>query len=221
MATVALILAGAAVGYAATVYSDFLIHRNVWHGRWRVVHRGPLRWLLYPHYVHHLKAHHRHARRHRGDLEAGGAVPEAALRDVERRYATPWTVRYGLECTRHGITIRGVECLAHYWAVYLVTPQPYVALVVWVVLGPATGVPAAVMPACAVATQVLHRYYHMAPTARVRLAPRWLRWAVGSREFGRLAAEHQMHHYDRRAADDYYGVLPFGNRLLRPFLGIN
>src|SRR6202022_3389716 len=102
----ALILTGILVGYAATVHADYLIHRNIWHGRWRIVHRGPLRWLLYPHYVHHLKAHHRHA---------------------EAKYKGAWNVHYGLRCTAHGITIRGVECFAHYLAVFFVTPQPYIA----------------------------------------------------------------------------------------------
>jgi len=92
---------------------------------------------------------------------------------------------------------------------------------VWWALGPAAGVPALLMPACAAATQVLHRYYHMTPPARRSHAAWWLSWAVRSREFSRLAEEHQKHHYDPRFTDDYYGVLPFGNLLLRPVLGKN
>lgn len=221
MEVVALVLVGAAIGYASTVHADFLIHRNIWHGRWRIVHRGPLRWLLYPHYIHHLKAHHRHARLHRGQLEGGHAVPAASHQKVEERYWARWNIHYGLRCTRHGITIRGLECLLHYWSVFLVTPQPYVALALWWVLGPAAGIPALLMPGCAVVTQVLHRYYHMTEATRSACAPRWLRWAVASREFGRLADEHQQHHYDSKFKDDYYGVLPFGKWLLRPLLGKN
>jgi hypothetical protein len=218
---VALMLTGMLIGYASTVHADFLIHRNIWHGRWRIVHRGPLRWLLYPHYVHHWKAHHRHAHQHRKRLEDGEAVPDESHRKVEARYQSWWNVRYGLQCTRHGITIRGIECLAHYWLVYLVTPQPYIACWLWIVLGPAAGIPAALTPGCAVFTQVFHRYYHMSEEARVAFVPRWLRWVVRSREFARLAEEHRLHHYDSRFRDDYYGVLPFGNRLLRPLLGKN
>lgn len=215
------ILVGVLVGYAATVHADYLIHRNIWHGRWRIVHRGPLRWLLYPHYVHHLKAHHRHARVHAGHLEAGEAVPEESHRLIEDKFHRHWHVHYGLQCTEHGITIRGLECYLHYLAVFFVTPQPYVAATLWWLLGPAAGIPAAVMPLCAVVTQVLHRYYHMSIEARRRCAPRWLRWAVTNREFARLADEHHRHHYDGRCADDYYGVLPFGHRLLRPLLKKN
>lgn len=109
----------------------------------------------------------------------------------------------------------------HYWTVFFVTPQPYIALLLWYGLGPAAGISAALMPVCAVSTQVLHRYYHMSAAARIGHAPAWLRWAVGSREFNRLAEEHQKHHYDARFKDDYYGVLPFGNRLLRSVLGRN
>jgi hypothetical protein len=221
MGVVAQVLIGTVIGYAATVHADYLIHRNIWHGRWRIVHRGPLRWLLYPHYVHHLKAHHRHARVHRRQLEDGAAVPAASHQQVEGRYRRWWSIHYGLRCTDHGITIRGLECLLHYWAVFVVTPQPYVALLLWWLVGPASGVPAALMPGVAVVTQVLHRYYHMTPAARVAHAPRWLRWAVRSEEFARLAAEHQQHHNDPRFKDDYYGVLPYGNRLLRPLLGKN
>ena len=221
MAVVALIFAGASVGYVATVHADFLIHRNIWHGRWMIVHRGPLRWLLYPHYVHHFRSHHRHAHRHRDFLEWGNAIPEESHREVEKKFEESWSISYGLRCTRHGITIRGLECVVHYWAVYFVTPQPYVALLLWYALGPAAGIPALIMPGCAVCTQIAHRYYHMSDAARSSHAPRWLRWAVRSKEFTRLAKEHQQHHYDPRFKDDYYGVLPFGNRLLRPFLGKN
>jgi hypothetical protein len=77
------------------------------------------------------------------------------------------------------------------------------------------------MPVCAVFTQVVHRYYHMSADTRQAHAPKWLRWAVGTKEFARLAEEHQKHHYDPRFKDDYYGVLPFGNWLLRPALGKN
>jgi hypothetical protein len=221
MYSLALILTGVSVGYAATVHADFLIHRNIWHGRWRIVHRGPLRWLLYPHYVHHLKAHHRHAAGHRGHLEEGLAVPVESHRDIEAKYKGAWSVHHGLRCTAHGITIRGVECFAHYLAVFLVTPQPYIAALLWLGLGPAAGIPAALMPLCAVTTQVLHRYYHMSAAARIDRAPVWLRWVVRSREFARLADEHKKHHYERRFFDDYYGVLPFGDRLLRPVLRKN
>jgi len=221
MAEVALILFGTLIGYATTVHADFLIHRNIWHGRWRIVHRGPLRWLLYPHYVHHWKAHHRHAHHHRGQLEGGDVVPVESHRHVEMKYQPWWNVHYGLRCTRHGITIRGIECLLHYWSVYFVTPQPYIAFLLWYVFGAAAGIPAAIMPACAVFTQIIHRYYHMTSAARVVCAPTWLRWAVRSKEFARLAEEHQKHHYDRRFKDDYYGVLPFGHLLLRPLLGRN
>ena len=221
MGVVALMLFGMLVGYVATVHADYLIHRNIWHGRWRIVHRGPLRWLLHPHYVHHLKAHHRHAHRHRDRLEEGASVPDGSHRQVEERYRSQWSVRYGLRCTEHGITIRGIECLIHYWAVFFVTPQPYIAAAVWFALGPVAGVPAVLMPGCAALTQVLHRYYHMTADARQASAPQWLRWAVRSREFARLAGEHQQHHYDPRFRDDYYGVLPFGDRLLRPLLGKN
>jgi hypothetical protein len=221
MVVVALIVTGALIGYAATVHADYLIHRNIWHGRWRIVHRGPLRWLLHPHYIHHLKAHHRHAHIHRDRLEEGAAVPAEAHEQVEKRYSKWWNIHYGLRCTRHGITIRGIECLLHYSAVFLVTPQPYLAALLWWSLGPAAGIPALVMPVCAMVTQIMHRYYHMTPGARAGHAPRWLRWAVRSREFARLANQHQQHHYDSRFKDDYYGVLPFGNLLLRPLLGKN
>ena len=221
MAVFALIFLGAIIGYAATVHADYLIHRNIWHGRWHIVHRGPLRWLLYPHYIHHWKAHHRHAHYHRDRLEGGEAVPGESHQLVEKRYQPWWNVHYGLRCTRHGITIRGIECYAHYLSVYFVTPQPYIALLLWVALGSAAGIPAAIMPGCAVFTQVMHRYYHMSAAARVGQAPRCLRWLSRSREFTRLAEEHQQHHYDPRFKDDYYGVLPFGNRLLRPLLGRN
>lgn len=221
MEFVGLVLFGAIVGYSATVHADYLIHRNVWHGRWRIVHSGPLRWLLRPHYVHRWKAHHRHARHHRDRLESGGRVPETSFGRVEERFQDSWHIRYGLRCTEHGITIRGVECLAHYWAVFFVTPQPYVAAAVWLSLGPAAGVPATLMPVCAVITQVMHRYYHMTPSTRATSAPRSIRWAVRSREFARLAEAHQRHHYDPRYKDDCYGVLPFGNRLLRPLYGKN
>jgi hypothetical protein len=109
----------------------------------------------------------------------------------------------------------------HYWAVFLVTPQPYIAFLTWWALGPVAGIPALVMPGCAAIAQVIHRYYHMNPQARIALAPMWMRWVVRTREFARLAEEHQRHHYDPRYRDDYYGVLPFGNLLLRPLLGKN
>lgn len=221
MTVVALVIIGTVVGYAATVHADFLIHRNIWHGRWRIVHRGPLRWLLYPHYVHHLRAHHRHADLHRDRLENGAPVPEDSQRRVEAEYRASWIVHYGLRCTEHGITIRGVECLLYYWAVFFVTPQPYIALLLWYGLGPSAGIPAALTPVCAVSAQIVHRYYHMSRAARIVHAPRWLRWAVTSTEFNRLAEEHQRHHYDLHFKDDYYGVLPFGNWLLRPVLGKN
>ncbi len=221
MTTLGLAVVGLLVGYAATVHADYLIHRHIWHGRWRGVHRGPLRWLLYPHFVHHMRAHHRHADTHRATLDAGDPVPADALAELAARHGDRWTVRYGLRCTEHGITIRGPECVAHYLAVYLVTPQPYVAAAVWLTLGPVAGVAALVMPLCAVCTQVSHRYYHMSAVARGRVAPPWLRWAVRSREFARLADEHHRHHYDPAKADDFYGVLPFGHRLLRPLLGRN
>ena len=111
--------------------------------------------------------------------------------------------------------------MMHYWTVFFVTPQPYIALLLWYGLGPAAGISAALMPVCAVSTQILHRYYHMSAAARIGHAPIWLRWAVGSNEFNRLAEEHQKHHYDPSFKDDYYGVLPFGNRLLRSVLGRN
>ena len=91
----------------------------------------------------------------------------------------------------------------------------------WFVGGPLAGIPAAIMPACAVFTQIVHRYYHMSAVARDALSPWWLRWATRTAEFARLAEEHQKHHYDPRFKDDYYGVLPFGNRLLRPLLDKN
>ena len=221
MVTVALIMTGVVIGYLATVHADYLIHRNIWHGRWRIVHRGPLRWLLYPHYVHHLKAHHRHAHVQRDRLEDGALVPKEDHAQVEGQYRRQWHIHYGLRCTRHGITIRGVECFLHYWAVFLVTPQPYIAALVWWAFGPEAGIPALLMPVCAMVTQVLHRYYHMSPEARLTQAPWWLRWAVRSREFGRMAEEHHKHHYDPRFKDDYYGVLPLGHLLLRPLLGKN
>ena len=221
MEMVALIFIGTLLGYAATVHADYLIHRNIWHGRWRIVHQGPLRWLLYPHYVHHWKAHHRHAAHHRESLESGGVIPKESHRQVEASYRSWWHVHYGLRCTEHGITIRGLECLVHYWLVYFVTPQPYIAIMLWFVGGPLAGIPAAIMPACAVFTQIVHRYYHMSAVARDALSPWWLRWATRTAEFARLAEEHQKHHYDPRFKDDYYGVLPFGNRLLRPLLDKN
>ena len=221
MMVVALILVGAVVGYAATIHADFLIHRNIWHGKWKIVHRGPLRWLLYPHFVHHVKGHHRHSHFHRDELESGEVVPAEAHRHVEEKYQQSWNVKYGLKCTQHGITIRGIECILHYLLVYFVTPQPYIAALLWVVLGPAAGIPAAIMPGCAVFTQILHRFYHMTPAVRMARTPRWLRWAIRSREFTRLADEHELHHYGPKSKDDYYCVLPFGNRLLRPLLGKN
>lgn len=221
MAILAYVLIGTVVGYAATVHADFLIHRNIWHGRWKIVHHGPLRWLLYPHYVHHLRAHHSHANLHRGLLEEGTKVPSKSKARVESHYRELWNVSYGLRCTEHGITIHGIECLIHYWAVFFVTPQPYIAFLLWYALGPAAGIPASVMPVVAVYAQIQHRYYHMSSQARVAHVPPWLRRAVASNEFGRLASEHQAHHYDPRFRDDYYGVLPFGNRILRPLIGKN
>jgi len=221
METAGLILIGSVVGYLATVHADFLIHRNIWHGRWRVVHRGPLRWLLYPHYVHHWKAHHRHAHFDRDVLERGDFVPAESHQLVERMYPEEWHIRYGLRCTLHGITIKGLECVGHYLLVYLVTPQPYIAALLWLLLGPEAGIPALVMPGCAVFTQIMHRYYHMSAVARRSRTPRWIGWAIRSREFTRLADEHHKHHYEPKFKDDYYGVLPFGNRLLRPLLGKN
>jgi hypothetical protein len=207
---------GLIVGYALTVHADFLIHRNIWHGRWRLVHEGPFKWLLYPHFIHHWKAHHRHAAVWRSLLETGGHVPPAAHSVMEERYMRDWSVQYGLRCTHHGITIIGLECVLHYLALFVFTPQPYVAAALWFAVGPAAGIPAAAMPLCAVFTQICHSYYHMSPEAAEERAPKGLRWVVRSKEFCRLAREHKAHHYNPTHRDDYYGVLPFGNWLLRP-----
>jgi hypothetical protein len=210
------LLIGICVGYGATVHADFLIHRNIWHGRWKIVHRGPFKWLLNPHYIHHWKAHHTHAARHPAALETGAAVPQKAHADLEAKYDDQWNVRYGLRCTHHGITIVGLECVCHYLAVFLFTPQPYISLFLWITLGAWAGLPAAMMPLCAVGTQICHKYYHMSVDARRDAVPKWLHWLLLSPEFNRMADEHVKHHYDPRFADDYYGVLPFGNLLLRP-----
>lgn len=215
------LFAGILAGYAATVHADYLIHRNIWHGRWRVVRMRPFRWLLYPHYVHHWRAHHLHAARNRRELEDGIVVPDAAHRQVEALHRHEWNVHHGLRCTEHGITIHGVGCICHYLTVFWFTPQPYVALLIWNLLGPLAGIPAMLMPLCAVTTQISHRYYHMSGAARAGLTPTWLNRVFLSREFTRLADEHREHHYDPAYSDDYYGVVPFGNRLLRPILGKN
>lgn len=209
------VTAGIVVGYVATVHAEMIIHRDIFHGRWAIVHRGPFKWLLYPHYVQHWKGHHTHAARHRDDLERGDRVPDSAHKVVETKYDNQWNVQYGLRCTDHGITIKGAECFTHYLLLFLLTPQPYLAGLLWFVLGPIAGIPAAIMPLATAVLHRNHRYFHMSIEARRKHAPWWQRWYVLSAVFTRVADEHLKHHYDSRFYNDYYVLLPFGNRILR------
>lgn len=160
------VTAGIVVGYVATVHAEMIIHRDIFHGRWAIVHRGPFKWLLYPHYVQHWKGHHTHAARHRDDLERGDRVPDSAHKVVETKYDNQWNVQYGLRCTDHGITIKGAECFTHYLLLFLLTPQPYLAGLLWFVLGPIAGIPAAIMPLATAVLHRNHRYFHMSIEAR-------------------------------------------------------
>jgi hypothetical protein len=209
------ILIGILVGYATTVYSEFLIHRNIWHGRWKIVHHGLFHFLLYPHYVQHFKAHHLHAHKFCKHFEAGAIVPEESRKQIEEFYLSQPNVLNALRCSDHGITMKGIRCILHFWVITFFTPQPYVVIFLWVVLSPAAGIPALLIQGFSILTYIFHRFYHMSKQTCIKHAPRWLQWVVRSKVFRRLVEEHQKHHHEALFKDDYYSLLPLGNYLLR------
>ena len=214
--TIFVCLTAAFAGYAAAAIGDYMIHRYIWHGRWGFVHRGPLRWWLEPHYVHHWEAHHRHAQDFKAELMRAEPVPRAAHLAVEAEYADdPWTV-WSLQCSKHGITINSVMCVVNYYTLFLLTPVPWVVAAVWLIAGPVPAICALVPSFTAIFTQISHRYYHMHRSHHVAEAPAGLRWFFGSREFRRMTAEHLQHHYNPRCADRYYSVLPFARYFIWP-----
>ena len=206
-------------GYMTTVIGDFIIHRYIWHGRWRMVHRGPLRWWLYPHYVHHYVAHHSHSRQAMRELSETGRVPAAHRQSMEDKYGENWWVLWALQCSEHGLSIKSLACGLNYYSLFLVTPVPWVCLATWYWLGPLPGALCTMVSFTAVLTQVAHRYYHLSPRVRENLAPFPFRWFFLSTEFHRLAHEHQLHHYSRSAEDRYYSVLPYSRTVLRLVFG--
>lgn len=216
--TTALVCVAAAVtGYAFTAISDHMIHRFVWHGRWAVVFRWS-RWLE-THYVHHVLAHHQHARDASRTLFREGRVPGHLKATLEDDYAhDPWTQR-ALRCSNHGLSITSGLCALNYYSLFLLTPHPYVCLALLALAGPLPALFFFAPSLLTIFTQISHRYYHMTTLARRRLAPRGLRWFFCTPAFDALAREHQMHHYGERHADDFYTVVPFGPVVLYPLFG--
>lgn len=211
------IVVGFIVGYISTVVGDYLIHRNIWHGRSPLVRWHILRWWLQPHYVQHMAAHHRHAWLARDKLFAGEEIPKEMKQALERRYENNFPVKYALNCSDHGMTIRTFWCHLVSVLLFVLTPHPIVVLVLWLTLGFEAALPALLLPILPFVAHVHHRYYHMTPEVRQRMVPSYLRWAILNPEFDILAADHQRHHYE--ADDDCYTVLPFGRLILRPIFG--
>ena len=105
MALLLEILLAMLVGYISVIMSDYFIHRFIWHGKWKIVRWPMLRTWLYPHYIHHLVAHHAHARSAKAELLRDGVVPEQLKIQLEQRFRSePWVQR-ALQCSNHGLSI--------------------------------------------------------------------------------------------------------------------
>ncbi len=210
------------ISYVSLIFSDYFIHKYIWHGRIRkLVPKLVWNYLCYPQYVHHFVAHHRHAADFKNELLSGEGPPHEALEEMEENYPQHMKT---LACTNHGITIRRNGtfriCILYYWSLLILTPHLYVAILIGWFLSPAYFVFSILLFSLPTMTQIHHAFYHMDDSARRRHSPRYLRWFFLSKEFDDMAVEHRKHHYDSSSVDKYYSVLPFGNKSLR-LLGLN
>ncbi|WP_372368288.1 hypothetical protein [Candidatus Uabimicrobium sp. HlEnr_7] len=206
------------LGYVCAVIADYMIHRYIWHGKWRFVRSKFFQWWLYPHYVHHLIAHHKHAWDARSELTSTGIVPQEFKQTMEKRFSDqPWVIR-ALKCSNHGLSIANISCMINYYSLFVLTPHPYICLVIYFLWGyPAIF---AILPSfLAIFTQINHRYYHMDVQSRREICPWYLRYFFCSSEFDRLAQAHCNHHYTKEHYDDFYSVYPFSRLFLVPIFG--
>ena len=212
-------LFGCIVGYVSIVVADYLIHRNVWHGRWPIIKWRFLRWWLRPHYVQHMLAHHPQARKAKDSLLAGEKVSLKFQSSLEQRFRDDSQVLNSLECTRHGMTVSTFWCHLSSLLLFVLTPHPIVLFILWYFLGIEAALPGLLMPFVVLFAHTQHHYYHMEKETRKRLVSRVLRGIVLSREFDILADDHQRHHYSKEYVDDCYSVMPFSRLILRPVFG--
>ncbi len=209
------------IGYASIVIADFLIHRNILHGKWKFVKRpeGFFRAWLYPHYVSHLKVHHSHSVTARAELSKGLPVPLSLKEKIEKQFEDLYWTHLGLLCSDHGMSIKDGACLTSYLSLLILTPHYFIAVGVGWLCGPSEGWLIATMALIPAYNHFQHRFYHMEESAREALAPWYLHWFFLSDEVQRISIEHQAHHHDRGRMDDYYNLLPFGHYILKPLFG--
>lgn len=207
------------LGYATTAISDFMIHRYIWHGQWQIVKMDFFKRWLFPHYLHHMVAHHSHSIKAKEELQSKGEVPRALKEAIEDRFKDDAWLLTTLKCSNHGLSITTPACVLNYLSLFALTPHLLLSFLVALWLGGWAGLVIFTPCLLAVFTQINHRFYHMTPEARKRHAPGWLRWFFCSKEFNRLVVAHQKHHYFNQHHDDFYSMIPFAYIFTKPIFG--
>lgn len=217
------ILIGLIVSYISIVISDFIVHRRIMHGQWKLVkNKHPfIQMWLYPHFIQHIKAHHVHSERAKEKLLAGEKVPKDMHQAIEQKYSSHYWAHLSLICSEHGISIKDIVCLTSFVSLFLLTPHYIVSLLLWVFMGKTAGLISFSMVLFPALNHVIHPYYHMNKAARELKCPWYLKWYVLNKEFDIVASQHKLHHYNEKFKNDYFNLLPFGRLLLRPLYGIN
>lgn len=206
------------MGYIGIVISDFMVHRNIMHGRWKIVKRRErfFQMWLYPHYIQHLVVHHSHSVNAKSELEQGLPVPERLKEKKVKQFSHLFWPSKALGCSDHGMSIKDGVCLFSFLSLFLITPQYLLAAVLAATWGIGHGAIVIMFTLIPAYNHFHHRFYHMDSEAKKKLAPRFLRWVVLSREIEKITEEHMEHHHSQKRTDDYYNLLPFGRYILRP-----
>lgn len=209
------------VGYISIVVSDYLVHRNIMHGKWKIVRVNSrfFRMVLYPHFVQHLLVHHSHSILAKADLLEGLPVPISLKIKKEERFKHQHWSHKGLLCSNHGMGIVDSFCLFSFISLFLLTPHYFVTLLAGFYLGYDAAILIFALTFLPALNHSLHRFYHMDIDGRAKHVPRYIRWFFQSIEVQKISEEHMEHHHNKDRNDDYYNLLPFGRYILRPIFG--
>ena len=211
------------ISYVSIVISDFIVHRKIMHGQWKIV-KNPhpfFQMWFYPHYIQHIKAHHIHVIQSKDKLLNGEKISKEMKSEIEYKYKNHYWAHLSLICSDHGISIKDIVCLSSFISLFLLTPHYLISLALWKVFGAIAGIISFTIVLFPAFNHIIHSFYHMNKDARKKLSPPYLRWYILNRVFDIVAEQHQLHHYNKKYKDDYYNLLPFGNYIPRPLFKKN
>ena len=206
-------------GWATTAVSELIVHRYIYHGRWKWVreprgsHRRLCTWF-HCGYLHHLRVHHDDSRRDQEHLLKYGEPSSERKQLHLARYP-----RFIFTLKRSNFGMSGTVAGAlHHYSMLAATPLPYVFLVL-LAFSPLHAVaflaPSVLFP---ISSAGYHPLLHMNEPARRRATPWYYRPLISSREGARLVISHYLHHYGK--ADCNYNIIPFSGWLGR-LLGLD